>query len=80
MAGIQPDAPFFERVRIAPQMGPLKSVVAEWPHPSGEKIKVELKVDGENISGKITTPVPGVFVWNGKEQELKQGVTNLALP
>ena len=80
VAGIQPDAPFFERVRIAPQMGPLKSVVAEWSHPSGEKIKVELKVDGENISGKITTPVPGVFVWNGKEQELKQGVTNLALP
>jgi hypothetical protein len=54
-------------------MGPLKSVVAEWPHPSGEKIKVDLKADGDLISGKVITPVPGVFVWGGKERSLKIG-------
>jgi hypothetical protein len=79
VAGIRPDAPFFERVRIAPQPGHLKSIVAEWPHPSGKKIKVELKVDGEKISGAVATPVPGVFVWNGKEVEIKAGDNQVSL-
>ena len=79
VAGIRPDVPFFERVRIAPQPGHLKSIVAEWPHPSGKKIKVELNVDGEKISGAVATPVPGVFVWNGKEVEIKAGDNQVSL-
>lgn len=79
VAGIMPDAPYFERVRIAPQLGHLKSLQASWPHPSGEMIRVELKSDGGKISGTVATPVPGVFVWNGKEVVLVTGRNEIDL-
>ena len=79
VAGIMPDAPYFERVRIAPQLGHLKSLQASWPHPSGEMIRVELKSDGGKISGAVATPVPGVFVWNGKEVVLVAGRNEIDL-
>lgn len=40
---------------------------------------VELKVDGEKICGAVATPVPGVFVWNGKEVEIKAGDNQVSL-
>ena len=73
VAGIGPDAPFFARVRIAPQPGGLKALAADWPHPSGERISVDFAFDGEDVSGTVTTPVPGVFVWNGRETPLAVG-------
>lgn len=74
VAGIMSDAPYFARVRIAPQPGPLTRIDASWPHPSGKEIAVRLTVDGGKISGQVTTPVPGVFVWNGKETPLEAGM------
>ena len=73
VAGIRSDAPFFERVLVAPQPGPLKSFRASYPHPSGKMVEVELKFDGGRAAGVVTTPVPGTFAYGGKSVELKPG-------
>ena len=76
LAGIRSDAPFFRRVRIAPCPGGLKSLKASHPHPDGW-IKVDLAFDGDDVKGYVDTPVSGVFVYGGREIELKAGHTEL---
>ena len=76
LAGIRSDAPFFRRVRIAPCPGGLKSLKASHPHPDGW-IKVDLAFDGDDVKGYVDTPVSGVFVYGGREVELKAGHTEL---
>ena len=73
VAGIRSDAPFFERVRVAPQPGGLTSFRASYPHPSGKMIEVDLKFDGGRATGVVKTPVPGVFVYGGKTIPLMAG-------
>ena len=73
VAGIRSDAPFFARVKVAPQPGPLKSFKASYPHPSGKMIEAELKFDGGRAAGVVTTPVAGTFVYGGETVELKPG-------
>ena len=79
IAGITPDAPFFSKVRVAPQPGSLKSVKASWPHPSGKMIEVDLAFDGGKGKGVVSTPVPGTFEWNGAKIPLKVGLSNISL-
>lgn len=79
VAGIMPGAPFFEKVLIAPQPGHLKEISAQWPHPSGKMIEVELKFDGENVTGSVTTPVSGVFDWRGRKIPLASGKNVISL-
>ena len=79
IAGITPDAPFFSKVRVAPQPGSLKSVKASWPHPSGKMIEVDLAFDGGKVKGVVSTPVPGTFEWNGAKIPLKVGLSNISL-
>ena len=76
LAGIRSDAPFFERVRVAPCPGGLPDLRAAHPHPKGW-IKVDLKFDGDNAAGMVVTPVPGVFEFGGKTVELKAGINAL---
>ena len=76
LAGIRSDAPFFRKVRIAPCPGGLKSLKASHPHPDGW-IKVDLAFDGDDVKGYVDTPVSGVFVYGGREVELKAGHTEL---
>ena len=73
VAGIRSDAPFFEKVRVAPQPGGLKSVKASYPHPSGKTIEVELSFEDGKARGRVTTPVPGVFVFGGVTKSLVAG-------
>ena len=70
------DAPFFERVRVAPCPGGLKSLKASHPHPKGW-IEVDLKFDGDKASGTVRTPVPGTFEFGGASVELKAGVNEI---
>jgi hypothetical protein len=77
LAGIRSAAPFFTKVRIAPHPGSLKKIVASYPHPSGEWIKVDLKFDGDKVAGTVTTPVEGEFVFAGKTVLLIRGVNEL---
>ena len=73
IAGIRSAAPFFEKVLIAPQPGPLKNVQASYPHPSGKMIEVNLEfVDGK-VKGFVTTPVVGEFVFGNKKISLSVG-------
>lgn len=71
-AGISPDAPNFERVKIAPCPGGLKTIKASVPHPKG-KIEVDFTIDQEKISGTISSPVNGRFIWKGKEVPFEGG-------
>ena len=78
LAGVTPAAPGFARVRVAPQPGSLKRLHAKLPHPKGF-VETSLSVDGDGVSGTVSTPVPGVFVWRGREQPLRPG-DNRILP
>ena len=76
LAGVRSAAPFFEKVRIAPCPGGLRRLTVRHPHPKGW-IEADLAFDGEKVSGAVTTPVPGTFVYGGRETVLKAGLNTL---
>lgn len=76
LAGIKSGAPFFKKVRIAPSPGGLKTIKASHPHPDGW-IKVNLKFDGDKISGTVDTPVDGVLEYKGTMRALNPGLNRL---
>lgn len=61
--GIRPDSPRFKRVRIAPQLGPLRHVRGRLPHPRGF-VEAEFEAGDGRIAGEVTLPdgVEGAFV------------------
>ena len=67
--------PGFKSIRIAPSLGDLKEVSGTMPHPVGS-VTASYKLDKK---GKLTarlilpTGTDGVFVWKGKEYQLKSG-------
>ncbi|WP_268122448.1 alpha-L-rhamnosidase C-terminal domain-containing protein [Roseivirga pacifica] len=78
--GIDADAPGFSRVRITPHLGELKVVAGEMPHPKGSiAVSYELKNDRLEASIELPEGVEGVFVWSGKEHQLKAGMNSLSL-
>jgi alpha-L-rhamnosidase len=81
VAGIEPAAPGFATVRIAPHLGALDQVVTKMPHPRGE-IAVSLKREGDGITGEIVLPagVTGSFHWNGQEISLQPGRQDMVIP
>ncbi len=78
--GIESDAPYFSKVRIAPNLGTIKEISGEMPHPQG-KIKVSYKKKGKSMNAQITLPenISGVFIWEGKTYELHQGENDLKI-
>lgn len=79
ICGIEATQPGFAKVRIAPALGGLKWVKASLPTLKGA-IEVDLKRKGATgITGTVTLPegVTGVFVWDGKEEQLKPGTTKI---
>jgi hypothetical protein len=77
VAGIRSDAPFFARVRIAPQPGPLPSLTASYPHPSGKMIEVALTFENGRARGRVVTPVAGTFVFGGRSRDLAPGINDI---
>ena len=75
LAGIDSAAPFYGRVRIAPQPGGLRFIKARAPHPNGF-IEEDLRFDGGAAVGSVTLPeaVEGEFVWKGRITPLRSGV------
>ena len=75
LLGINSNAPGFKSIRIAPSLGDLKEVSGTMPHPVGS-VTASYKLDKK---GKLTarlilpTGTDGVFVWKGKEYQLKSG-------
>jgi hypothetical protein len=78
VAGIEPASPGFATVRIAPHLGNLREVSAEFPHPQGT-IKVHFEGTGDTLTGSVNLPpgVKGVFVWRGKEKPLQGGANQI---
>lgn len=74
VAGIRPDSPGFETVRIEPNPGSLSEILAVVPHPTGE-IKAEYTIIEDRLIATITLPVglTGRLVWKGKEYTLSDG-------
>jgi len=72
--GIDSDAPGFSKIRIEPHLGDLNNVSGEIPHPDG-KIAVGYTLDKNkwNIHIKLPQKTSGVFIWNGKNYQLKAG-------
>jgi alpha-L-rhamnosidase len=75
VAGIEPSAPGFASVRVAPHLGELTSVSASYPHPLGT-IAVQLQRSGAALTGNVTLPtgLSGTFVWRDQAQALHSGV------
>jgi hypothetical protein len=79
VAGIEPLAPGFARVRVAPNPGALRKITARMPHPRGE-IEVSLV---RGASGKLAADiglpagVDGEFQWAGEKQTLHPGKNHL---
>ncbi len=70
--GIDTDAPGFNKIRIAPNLGYLKKAEGIMPHPAGE-IKVSYVINAQGkCSASISIPegTTGIFVWKGKEHKL----------
>jgi hypothetical protein len=80
VAGIEPLAPGFRQVRVAPNLGKLKHIVASMPHPAGA-IRVDLKKDGQRMIADIEFPngITGVFEWAGAHRPLDAGKNHLEL-
>jgi hypothetical protein len=79
IAGIEPAAPGFASVRIAPHLGALNNLTASFPHPSGD-IRVEYHRKRSGLDATITLPsdVSGTFLLNGKAVPLKPGANRIA--
>jgi alpha-L-rhamnosidase len=81
VAGIEPLAPGFARVRVAPNPGALRKITARMPHPRGE-IEVRLV---RGASGKLAADiglpagVDGEFQWGGEKRTLDPGKNHLEI-
>lgn len=76
--GLSPAEPGYATVRIAPQPGPLARISAELPTPRGG-VRGELAFSDGTVEGRIVLPagVDGVFVWQGEERPIVQGVNDI---
>jgi len=80
VAGIQPAAPGYARLKVAPVLGDLKSLAAAAATPRG-LVSVRYKADGNRLTADIDRPgnLPGDFVWQGKSYPLKSPHSHFTL-
>jgi hypothetical protein len=80
VAGIEPGSPGFATVRIAPHLGDLPSLSAEYPHPQG-LIQVEYRRSGGKLNATVTLPgtLTGTFEYAGQSRALHAGKNRLTL-
>lgn len=81
LLGINSNAPGFKQIRIAPALGDLKEVSGTMPHPQGS-ITAAYKIDKKGkLTARLTLPdgIKGIFVWKGREYELKAGEQILSI-
>ena len=77
-AGVQPAAPFFRKVRVAPQPGSLTFVKAKVPHPQGF-VEVDLRFADGAATGTVTLPagIDGEFDFGGRRVALVPGANRI---
>lgn len=78
VAGVEPAAPGFARVRIAPHLGGLQTLQARYPHPRGA-ITMDYHASASGLDATVTIPdgVPATFVWHGQQKALHAGTNKL---
>jgi alpha-L-rhamnosidase len=78
VAGIQPAAPHYARVKISPNLGSLTSLDAQAEHPFGS-IRTRYKVTNKRIDALIDLPRQtfGTIELNGKIWNLKPGYNRI---
>jgi hypothetical protein len=81
VAGIQPAAPGYARLRVAPTLGTLTSLEATAATPHGP-VSVRYRVAGDLLIADIERPasLPGEFIWRGASHPLSRTHTSLKLP
>jgi hypothetical protein len=74
VAGVDAEAPGFQRVRIEPFLGGLHHLDAEIPHPAGA-IRVHYEAAAGHLRARVELPpgITGTFTWNGKSTILHSG-------
>ena len=80
VAGIGPAAAGYARLRVAPQLGPLTSLVATAATPHGP-VSVRYRVAAGVLTAEIDRPrmLPGEFIWQGRSFPLRGEHTELRL-
>jgi len=75
--GIEPAAPGFAKIRIAPSPGALTQVQGRMPHPAGGHIVVSIEAKDNKRIARVELPpgIPGEFVWKGKRTAIAPGAT-----
>jgi hypothetical protein len=78
VAGVEPAAPGFASVRIAPHLGTLNNLTASFPHPDGS-INLEYRRDGPSLDATITLPgkLTGFFVYHDRTWPLAPGTNRI---
>jgi alpha-L-rhamnosidase len=81
VAGIQPAAPGFQKIKIEPHLDGLHQLNASMPHPKG-MIETSYRLDGSRWGATVTLPagVDGQFMWKDKVLPLHSGSQTLSLP
>jgi hypothetical protein len=79
ICGIRPAAPGLSSVEIRPQLGPLTWARGSMPHPHGGEIAVDLRRDGDRLTGTIDLPpgITGQFIDGEHRRALEAGRTTL---
>ncbi|HEY1767756.1 MAG TPA: alpha-L-rhamnosidase C-terminal domain-containing protein [Terracidiphilus sp.] len=74
VAGIEPASPGFATVQIAPHLGLLPALTADFPHPQGT-IHVEYRREKDKLNALVTLPgtLRGTFLYGGKTWQLRPG-------
>ena len=75
VAGVRSAAPFYERVLVDPQPGPLRRIRCSTPTPRGD-VELDLRFDGAGgVEGSVALPpsLSGSFRWAGSETPLVPG-------
>jgi alpha-L-rhamnosidase len=79
ICGIQPGAPGFTKIKIAPELGNLEWVQGTMPHKYGLiSMRIEKTKNGK-LLGNVQLPkkLDGYFEWKGKRMHLKPGINKI---
>jgi hypothetical protein len=81
IAGIQPGAPGFKKVRIEPHLEGLHQFTASMPHPNG-MIEASYRLEGSQWTATVALPsgVDGQLAWKDKVLPLHSGPQTVVLP
>jgi alpha-L-rhamnosidase len=80
VCGIEPTAPGFKELKMAPEFGKLNQIEAVFPHYNGD-IKINLKKKGRHLTGEIFVPddIQMRLEWNNKSHLLSKGKNSIEI-